>query len=564
MSSLQMNAAVPEASAPGSPAHVDPFAIAANLLAAQRPLRHKRLLPIADWIDAGRLEPARAELQKHLARQPADVDAIYLNARTALRLGRRDEALDHLSRCLRIAPGFAAARFNRASLLVQAWRFDEALEDLRLLRRADPRNPLFRQLEANVLETIGDNERSLALCEQLAQENPGHFESWLSVGHARRATGRRAQCVEAYRKAIACRPSCGRAWWSLADLRTEPFDDADVADMQALLRRSDVSADDRVAGRLALAKAYEDRGEHALAFEQIDQANAALRLRFAFDSDAHSAAIARKKAVFTPEFFAQRRATGAGAPAADPIFILGRPRSGSTLLEQILSSHPAVEGTAELPYIGALADRLGAHDDPRSMEALVALAPAALAALGEEYLRRAQVHRRQGRPFFIDKKPANFLHLGLIHLILPNARIIDARRDPAASCLSTFKTYRSRGGLRQAELGRYYRDYVALMAHFDRVLPGRVHRVIHEDLLGDPEGEIRRMLEFLELPFDERCLRFHESKRMVLTPSSEQVRRPINSEGVGRWRGYEPWLGPLLESLGSVQTAYPAVPDELR
>jgi len=564
MTLLQMNAADPVAGLPVVTAEVDRFALAASRLAAQRPLRHKRLQQVADWIDEGRLEPAALELKKHLARQPADADAIYLQARTALRLGRRDEALALLARCMRIAPGFAAARFNRASLLVQAWRFEEAREDLQLLRRSDPRNPLFRQLEANLLETIGDTERSLAMFEELAQENPGQCESWLSVGQARRAVGRRAQCVEAYRQALACRPTSGRAWWSLADLRIEPLADADVAAMQALLRRNDVSADDRAACRFALAKAFEDRGEHALAFEQIDQANAALRLRFAFDADAHSAEIARKKALFTPEFFAQRRAAGAGSPARDPIFLLGRPRSGSTLLEQILASHPAIEATAELPYIGALADTLGAHDEPRSLEVLDALDAGALRALGEEYLRRAQAHRRQGRPFFIDKKPANFAHVGLIHLVLPNARIIDARRDPAATCLSILKTYNSSGGLRQHELGRYYRDYVALMAHFDRVLPGRVHRVIHEDLLRDPEGEIRRMLDFLELPFDEGCLRFHESKRTVRTPSSEQVRRPINSDGVGRWRCYEPWLGPLLDSLGSVQTAYPAVPDELR
>ena len=184
--------------------------------------------------------------------------------------------------------------------------------------------------------------------------------------------------------------------------------------------------------------------------------------------------------------------------------------------------------------------------------------------MGEEYLRRAGRHRRQGRPLFIDKKPGNFHHVGLIHLILPNARIIDARRDPAASCFSIFKSYRSQGGLRLSEVGRYYRDYVELMAHFDAVLPGRIHRVIHEDLLHDPEAEIRRMLDYLGLPFDERCLRFHETQRTVLTPSSEQVRRPLTAEGVGRWRIFEPWLGPLLESLGSVQAGYPVVPEELR
>jgi tetratricopeptide (TPR) repeat protein len=562
--SSPMNTMILSKTAPPAAVHQDAFALAARRLATLRPLRNKRLAPIAEHIDRGRLEIARAELEKHLARQPADADALHLMARAALRQGRRGEAYEHLARCLRIAPDFAAARFNRVNMLVKDWRFEEAQEDLRVLLRADPRNPLYRQVEANVLETTGDNERSLALCEQLALENPQRFESWLSVGHARRATGRRAQCIEAYRRAIACRPASGRAWWSIADLRTVPFDDADVAAMQALLQRDDLAVEDRAAGLCALGKAFEDRGEYALAFERFEQANATLRLRIAYDPEEHAAGVARQKALFTPEFFARRRAAGAGAPAADPIFVLGRPRSGSTLIEQILASHPAIEGTAELPYIGALADGPGAGDDAAALEALATLEATALTAMGEEYLRRAGRHRRQGRPLFIDKKPGNFHHVGLIHLILPNARIIDARRDPAASCFSIFKSYRSQGGLRLSEVGRYYRDYVELMAHFDAVLPGRIHRVIHEDLLHDPEAEIRRMLDYLGLPFDERCLRFHETQRTVLTPSSEQVRRPITAEGVGRWRVFEPWLGPLLESLGSVQAGYPVVPEELR
>jgi tetratricopeptide (TPR) repeat protein len=551
--------------APLGAAPPDAFALAARRLAAQRPLRDRQLQACAQHLDHGHLELARSVLDRHLARQPADVDALHLLARAALRMNRRAEAYELLARCLRIAPDFAAARFNRANMLVRDWRFDEALDDLGVLLRTDPRNPLFRQVEANVLETIGDNERSLAVCEELAQENPRRFESWLSVGHARRATGRRAQCVEAYRQALALRPACGRAWWSIADLRTVAFDDADVAAMQALLQRSDVPVEDRAACLCALGKAFEDRGDPARAFERFEQGNALLRHRIVYDADAQAAGIARRKALFTPEFFARRRAAGAGAPAPDPIFVLGRPRSGSTLVEQILASHPAIEGTAELPYLGALADGLGAAGgtaDP--FAALAALEPAALTALGDEYLRRARLHRRAGRPFFIDKMPGNFLHVGLIALILPNARIIDARRDPAATSFSIFRNWRSRGALNLDELGRFYRDYVALMAHFDAVLPGRVHRVIHEDLLREPEAEIRRLLDALGLPFDERCLRFHETQRAVLTPSSEQVRRPLTAEGVGRWRIFEPWLGPLLDSLGSVQTAYPEVPDELR
>jgi len=559
-----MNTVMRSRTMPPAAVHQDAFALAAERLLTQRPLRNKRLLPIAEHVDDGQLELARMELEKHLARQPADADALYLMARTALRMGRRVQAYDYLLRCLRIAPEFAAARFNGVNMLVRDGKYEEALADLRVLLRADARNPLYRQLEANVLESIGENERSLAICEQLALENPGRLESWLSLGHSRRAMGQRAACIDAYRRAIACQPTSGRAWWHIADLRTVAFDDDDFAAVQALSRRADIAPEDREACRFALGKALEDRGEFALAFEQFEAANAASRLRIAFDADAHAAVLARKKALLTAELFAARREAGAGAPSRDPIFVLGRPRSGSTLIEQILASHPAIEGTAELPYVVALAEGIGRPDDPATIDALAALEPAALTALGEEYLHRARLHRRQGRPFFIDKKPINATHVGLIRLMLPNARIIDARREPAAACLGGFKSYRSQGALRLDELGRDYRNYVSLMDHFDRVQPGCIHRVIHEDLLRDPEAEIRRLLEYLELPFEESCLRFHETKRVVLTPSSEQVRRPINADGIGRWRSYEPWLGALLEGLGSVQTTYPAVPPDLR
>jgi hypothetical protein len=249
---------------------------------------------------------------------------------------------------------------------------------------------------------------------------------------------------------------------------------------------------------------------------------------------------------------------------------LGRPRSGSTLVEQILSSHSTIEGTAELPYIGNIAKRLARRQghgvvlDTDVIKALAALAPEEIEELGEEYLRHAALHRKTDRPFFIDKKPDNFLFTGMIHLILPNAKIIDARRHPAASCLSTFKLYSVKGRLRISELGRNYRDYIELMAHFDRVLPGKVHRVIYENMVADQETETRKLFAYLGLPFEESSLRFYETKRTVLTPSSEQVRQPITSDAVDYWRHFEPWLGGLKQSLGSVLTEYPEVPEELR
>src|SRR6185312_8491178 len=329
----------------------------------------------------------------------------------------------------------------------------------------------------------------LAICEQLAAENPDRADSWVSYGHALRALGLQQKSAEAYRKAIACQPSSGLAYWSLANMKSRRFGEADINAMLEQLKRPDIGTEDRIHLQFALGRAYEDAGAYERSFEQYAKANATMRLRIEYDPDTLTSGVAANKALFTPAFLESRK--GSGSPTPDPIFILGRPRSGSTLIEQILSSHSAVEGTAELPYITALAGRLSGRDNPVPhgkdyLNVLADFDAVALAGLGEEYLRDAQIHRKLNRPFFIDKKPANFAHIGLILLMLPNAKIIDARRNPAASCFSTFKTYRSKSLLRLSELGRFYRDYVEYMAHFDRVLPGRIHRVIYEELVADP------------------------------------------------------------------------------
>lgn len=534
----------------------DNFTRAAQRLNTQRPL-HKRLQRIVINLHAGRLDLAEREVGEHLARHPGDVDAISLMAETQSRRGFAAEAAVLFARCLDRAPDFAAARFNLAKLLLQLNRFSEALEQVERLLATDARNPLYRQLKANILEIMGDGAQTLAICEELAHENPRRAESWISYGHALRALGHQEQSIAAYRKAIACRPDFGAAYWALANLKTALFNDADIAAMQVQLARADIAQEDRVMLRFSLGKAYEDAGAYERSFEQYARANAATRPRVDYDPDKLTARVAETKALFTPEFVESR--TGQGCPATDPIFVLGRPRSGSTLIEQILSSHSAIEGTAELPYVQDIASRLQEVNDGGYPNLLAKLAVSKLKALGEEYLERARVHRKLGRPFFIDKEPANFSHLGLILLILPNAKVIDARRHPAAACLSSFKHYRSKGGLRLAELGRFYRDYLEYMEHFARLLPGRIHRVIYESMVADPESETRRLISYLGLPFEESCLRFYETKRTVLTPSSEQVRRPISSEAVNHWRNFEPWLGPLLRELGSAFTEYPDV-----
>jgi len=542
------------------------FDAAARALEAKRPLRHRDLKKIYESLIESRLDQAEAGLSDFLARQPDDPDALSLMARLAVRRGHLREATALLERCLRAAPDHDAARLNYAALLFQQSKHDAALAEMNLLLSHDPQNPLFRALKANILESVGEGEESLALYEQLVDENPDRPESWISYGHALRGLGIQEKSVAAYRKAIEFRPDSGSAYWSLANLKAVRFGEADIAAMHAQLNRPDLNANDRTMLQFALGKAYEDAGAYDRAFEQYAKANAAMRLRIDYDPDTLTSGVAANKALYTREFFASR--SNAGCKAPDPIFILGRPRSGSTLLEQILSSHSEVEGTAELPYITGLAARLehreGSSYGTKYLKLIEQMTPEALGALGQEYMESARVHRKLGRPFFIDKKPGNFSHTGMILTMLPNAKVIDARRNPAACGLSMFKHHSTKGRLRLAELGRFYRDYVELMAHFDAVLPGRVHRVIYENMVADPEAEVRRLLDYLGLPFEESCLRFYETKRAVLTPSSEQVRRPITGEAVDYWKNFEPSLGPLIRSLGSVFTEYPNVPEELR
>jgi hypothetical protein len=353
-------------------------------------------------------------------------------------------------------------------------------------------------------------------------------------------------------------PGLGEGWWSLANLKTVRLEAADIVEMGRQLDGAGGSDEDRLHLNYALGKALEDAGEPEAAFARYAEGARIRRAQVGYDAAAVSAQVARAKAVFTPEFFAERAGQGCAAP--DPIFIVGLPRSGSTLIEQILASHSAVEGTMELPEIAAIS-RLVAERGGDYPEGLARLPAGELARLGEIFLERTRVQRKAGRPFFIDKMPNNWAHVGLIHAILPNARIIDARRHPMAAGFSAFKQHFARGqhfsyGL--ADLGRYWRDYAELMDHVDAVLPGRVHRVFYERLVEDTEGQVRRLLAYCGLPFQDACLRFYETERAVRTASSEQVRRPIYREGLDQWRRFEPWLGPLAEALGDAVDNYPA------
>jgi tetratricopeptide (TPR) repeat protein len=535
----------------------DNYARAAAALDAQRPVRGRALKQIAKLIADGQAEQALRELDAHRD----DADAMNLKARALVRLGRREEALPLLARCLALAPDFALARYNHANLLFKLHKFQAALDHLDHLLASDRDSPLFRQMKADVLETVGESGQALAIFEALANENPTRAECWINYAQILRAVGRQDDSIAAYRRAIACRPASGAAYWGIANMKAARFRDDEVAAMQARLAEPGVAGSDRVYLGFALGKALEDRRLYAGSFEQYAKANAALRVGTGYDGSVTSRLVAQSKALFTKDYFAARK--GAGSVARDPIFVLSLPRSGSTLVEQILASHSRIEGAGELDDIQALARKL--RREPGGYPgALAALSAEALTALGEAYIADTRVHRKLGRPFFVDKKPANLHHIGLIHSILPNAKIIDVRRHPVACCLSGFKNHFTTARPNLAEFGRFYRDYLALLAHFDAVLPGRVHRVIYEDLVADPEAQTRKLLAYLDLPFEESCLRFYETQRTVLTPSSEQVRKPISRDAVDHWRNYEPWLGPLIQSLGSALTCYPLVPDELR
>ncbi|KSB87538.1 hypothetical protein AS593_05565 [Caulobacter vibrioides] len=525
-------------------------------------VRDPALIAAASALVEGRLPDAEHGLRAYLTARPDEPAALRMLAEVAARLGRYEDAERILTQTLAFAPGFTAARHNLATLLYRQNKTLEALAQLDLLQAADPRHPAYANLRAAALVRIGEYEAAVAIYRQVLERHPHQPKGWMSYGHALKTLGRRAECEAAYRKAVEQAPMLGEAWWSLANLKTLRFSDDDLAVMSGQLADEGLAEEDRFHLHYTLGKALEDAGRYEASFEHYARGAALRRAQIRYDADETNAHVARSKALFTPAFFAERQGWGATAP--DPIFVVGLPRSGSTLIEQILASHSQVEGTMELPDVIAIAKRLGGRKgEGLYPEALAGLDAQALRALGEEYVERTRVQRKSDRPFFVDKMPNNFAHAGLIHLMLPSARIIDARRHPLGCCFSGFKQHFARGqtfsyGLE--DIGRYYADYVDLMAHFDAVLPGRVHRVIYEEMVEDPEGQIRRLLDHCGLPFEAACLDFHQNDRAVRTASSEQVRQPIFRDGVDQWRNYEPWLDPLKAALGPVLAAYPAAP----
>ncbi len=516
---------------------------------------HPRLVEAAMALNENRLDVAERLLKPHLKDDPFDVAAIRMLAELAARIGRWGDAENLLRRALEIAPEFTAARANLALVLGRTGRPAEALELLETIFTVDSEDLSVLNLKAATLGKLGDFGESIRLYEDVLEEAPNQPRIWLSYGHMLKTVGRQAEGIAAYRKALAITPSLGEAWWSLANLKTVKFAEDDIAAMEQALGSDSLSDGDRVHLDFALGKALHDAGRTDEAFDHYSAGNA-LRLT----SEPHNpakltATVDRCIERFTVEAFAER---DGGCAARDPIFIVGLPRAGSTLIEQILSSHSLVEGTAELPDLPALLHKTG-----RYPAAVLKLDPSQRDELGREYLKRAGVQRRTDRPFFIDKLPNNWLFVPFIQLILPNAKIIDARRHPLGCCLSNFRQHFARGQpftYDLTDLGRYYADYVRSMAHIDAVLPGRVHRVIYERMVDDTEAEVRALLDYCGLDFEPACLEFYNNERAVRTASSEQVRQPIYRDATDEWRAYEPHLGLLKTALGPVLEAYPDAP----
>ena len=511
-----------------------------------------RLIEAAIALNENRLDVAERILKPYLREDPFDAAAIRMLAELAARIGRLHDSENLLRRAVELAPGWTAAKANLALVLGRLGRPAEAMELLDHIFAAEPDEIGHWNLKAATLGRLGDFDEAIELYEGVLAKAPMQPRVWLSYGHMLKTIGRQAEGIAAYRKAIEIKPSFGEAWWSLANLKTVKFDEADIGAMQRAVGTSALSDEDGVHLEFALGKAMHDQGRFDAAFDHYARANA-LRLKAQpYRPQELTRLVDRCIAQFTPAAFAERPG---GCDAPDPIFIVGMPRAGSTLVEQILSSHSLVEGTSELPDIPVLARKLGAY-----AKAVLDASSTDREALGEEYLKRAGVQRRTGRPFFIDKLPNNWLFVPFIQLVLPNAKIIDARRHPLGCCLSNFRQHFAHGQAFTYDLehvGRYYADYVRLMAHIDLVLPGRVHRVIYERMVDDTENEVRGLLQYCGLDFEPACLEFHRTERAVRTASSEQVRQPIYREATDEWRAYEPHLAPLKAALGPVLDAYP-------
>lgn len=513
--------------------------------------------PAAD-IASGRNQAALGALRAHLQTDPHSTPAAHLMGVAMARLGALAEAESLLAACARIDPAYTPARISYIEVLRGLRRFQPALAEIHALRPQAPDNLRLLWLEVDIQTDLGDFVAAARIVEELLVSFADEPALFTKYGQQLQVLGRLDDAAQAHRRALELDPDCAAAYCGLAALKRPSFSEEDVAQMQRLARSATTPPPVRGALHFALGQAMESRGEDEAAFQQFVEANAVMKPLRPYDPDFLEGVFAELKRRITPELMtARQRRAGAGP---GPVFIVGLPRAGSTLVEQILGAHPAIEATRELDEIGRLVDRLSGPDPARYPLALSSARLDVLASIGQAYLEATRAYRRTDRARFTDKQPDNFIHAALIRLILPEAKIVDVRRHPLACCVSAFKEdFASGWGVTcdLTHLGRYYRAYVELMDHYDAVMPGAIHRVFYERLVEAPEAEARALFDYLELPFDPGSLRFFERAGAVATASSAQVRQPIHRRGLDDWRRYDPWLGPLKTALGSALAAYP-------
>ena len=504
----------------------------------------------------GRLIKAEAACKRFLRENPQHIQGMRILADIANRLGATDEAEFLLESASAFAPENDDIRMDLVQILKKRQKFGKAHALASELAERQPDKPVIKSMLAIETMQIGRHAEACALFDEVLENYPNDPATLVSKGHALKTMGSDDEAVLSYQAAARYNPLLGDAWFSLSNLKTHKFSDDEIQTMQAALTHPATNHLSLVNIHFALGKAFEDKGQYERAFRHYDDGNEAKKRQIGYRADVMQAELQAQRAACTADLFDKQGGKGHAAP--DPIFIVGLPRAGSTLIEQILASHSQIDGTLELPNILSLAHRLRGKKSSDSDGAaypqnLHDLSGDELAQMGRDFIEETKLHR-QGAAFFTDKMPNNFRHIGLIHLILPNAKIIDARRDPMDCCFSGFKQLFAQGqeftyGLE--EIGRYYADYVALMEHWHAVLPGKILHVQHEDVLDDLDGQVRRMLDYLGLPFEQACLDFHQTERAVRTASSAQVRQPLNRKGVGAWRPFEAYLDPLKQALGN-------------
>jgi tetratricopeptide (TPR) repeat protein len=522
------------------------------------------IIEAASLFADGELVHAERILRVYLAQHGEHIEAMRLLGRICIARRLRDDAERLLERVVQRAPGYRAARADYARALLDQHQYVRSRQQIEQLLESDPTNRAHRRLYAECCIRSGDYEPGISLYRQLLGDaQPGRESSELHswIAFSLRVQGRQTEAIEDYRAAVAALPSSGDAWWGLANLKTYRFTEEEIERMRTVEAAPATSVVDRYHLCFALGKALEDQGHYEESWKFYERGNALKHAEVRYPPRAAEAHVRLSKQLCTREFFAAREGWGVADP--DPLFIVGLPRSGSTLLEQILASHSQVEGTQELADLQRIVTTLRGRDadlnNPRYPDVLAELGPQDFRALGERYMTDTRIYRRTQRPFFIDKLPDNFRDVGLIHLMLPNAKIIDARREPMACCFSNLKQLFSGGqefSYSIADVADYYRHYLELMRHWNDALPGQILTVQHEDVVDDLEGSVRRILDFCGLPFEPACLEFHKTSRNVRTASSEQVRRPISRAGLDQWRNYETWLGPLEDRLGDALTTY--------